>query len=262
MFTPEAVPGLRISVDYFNIKVTNAIAVFGGSVSNVLNLCYNQIQDSNSVACQAVSRNSVTGIIDNLNPITVLNENSGSLETAGIDFAINYGFDLDFGFYDDSSRLTITSAATWLDKFTLVPVASLPDIINECVGAFGRTCGEPKATFKTNTTVNWETGGLNISLRHRWINSTKLDDVLLPQRRGQTGPSPDSVAVYELGGRGYVDLSVTYNFEDGLSIWGGVLNLLDNDPPLLGSRQARANTRPDTFTPTGAEFFFGASKKF
>jgi hypothetical protein len=31
---------------------------------------------------------------------------------------------------------------------------------------------------------------------------------------------------------------------------------------LLGSRQTRANTSPDTFSPTGSELFIGAAYRF
>lgn len=259
--TPQAIPELRISVDYFDIEVEDAIGVFGGSVNNVLNLCFNQIQQVGSAACQAIGRNSSTGIIDTLNPVEVLNENIGGLETTGIDFQVSYALGLDAGLFGNSSVLRFNLLATWLDEFNLIPIADLPTV-DECAGAFGRTCGEPKPEYKTNTSVSWTTGDLTLTLRHRWAESTKLDEVVLPARRGEPGPSPDSVAVFELDGYSYVDLSFSYLIEETVEIWGGVTNIFDEDPPLLGSRQVRANTSPDTFSPTGAEFFLGASVKF
>ncbi len=256
IFTPAALPELRVSVDYFDIQVDDAIGLFGGSVSNVLNLCFDQIQDINSAACQAVGRNSNTGVIDVLNPVQVLNENIGGLETTGIDFKVSYAWDLDIGL------IGINFAATLMDEYNLIPIADLPSV-NECAGGFGRTCGEPKPDFKTNTSINWTSGDLTVGLRHRWAEATQLDDVILPLRRGvTTGPTPDSVAVFELDGGSYFDISFSYDFSEEFGIWGGVINVLDEDPPLLGSRQARANTRPDTFSPTGAEIFVGGSIKF
>ncbi|HKL61855.1 MAG TPA: hypothetical protein VJ883_00700, partial [Woeseiaceae bacterium] len=164
----------------------------------------------------------------------------------------------DFGLLGPVSDLSFSLNATFLDEFKITPIADL-GIVNDCTGAFGRTCGEPKSETKVNTAVNWHTGDLTLGLRYRWTESTKLDDVVLPARRGEPGPSPEDVAVFELDGKGYLDLSANYDVSDSLSIWGGIINVLDEDPPLLGSRQVRANTSPDTFSPTGAEFFLGAS---
>jgi outer membrane receptor protein involved in Fe transport len=254
IFTPEALPDLRISIDYFDIDVEDAIGVFGGSVSNVLDLCYNQIQDLNSAACQAVGRNSSTGIIDTLNPVEVTNVNVGALETSGIDLLVSYVFDLGFGIGGGGSELSIAFNATFLDEFNLTPIADL-STVNECAGAFGRTCGEPKAEIKTNTAINWTSGDLTLGLRHRWSDDTTLDEVIF-------GDDPSTKAVPVLDGANYVDLSINYVIEDDFTVWGGIINVFDEDPPLLGSRQVRNNTSPDTFSPTGAEFFIGASYRF
>jgi iron complex outermembrane receptor protein len=254
IFTPEAVPNLRVSIDYFNIDVADAIGVFGGSVNNVLSLCYTQIQDINSAACQAVGRNSGTGVIDALNPVQVTNVNVGRLETSGIDFMVSYALDLNFGI-GGSSELGITVNATFVDEYKLTPIADL-DSVNDCTGGFGRTCGEPKAETKTNTMINWTSGDLTLGLRHRWAKSTTLDEVLFGTR------TPDQVAVPVLDAVSYVDISFNYGINDDFNIWGGIINVLDEDPPLLGSRQTRANTSPDTFSPTGAELFIGGSYRF
>ena len=255
IFTPQAIPELRISLDYFDIDVQDAIGVFGGSVNNVLSLCYQQIQDINSEACQAVGRNTTTGVIDSLNPVQVTNVNVGALETSGIDLKISYSHDFDFGFFGGGSDLAINFAATFVDEYNLTPIADLPTV-NACSGAFGRTCGEPKPETKTNTSIAWTTGDLMLGLRHRWLDGTTLDEVVFGVR------TPDQVAVPELDSKSYVDLSVNYNINDDFNIWGGIINVFDEDPPLLGSRQVRANTIPDTYSPTGAEFFLGTSYRF
>jgi len=38
--------------------------------------------------------------------------------------------------------------------------------------------------------------------------------------------------------------------------------VFDQGPPLLGSRQERNNTWPDTYDSIGTEFFVGVSAKF
>ncbi len=253
IITPESLPNLRVSVDYFDIEVTDAIGVFGGSVNNILNVCYTQVQDINSTACQAVGRNSATGVIDTQNPVVAANVNVGRLETSGIDLQVGYTFDLNFGI-GGSSELGVLFNATFLDDYKLTPIADL-NTVNDCTGAFGRTCGEPKSETKTNTQINWKSGDLTLGLRHRWGEETTLDEVVF-------GQDAATKAVPVLKGDGYVDLSANYEYSEALSIWGGIINVFDEDPPLLGSRQTRANTSPDTFSPTGAEFFIGGAYRF
>ena len=255
IITPEALPNLRVSIDYFNIEIDDTIGVSGGSVSNVLDLCFNQIQDLNSGACQAAGRNSATGVIDTQNPVGVITANVGQLETSGVDLMVSYAWELDFGMGGNGSELSVLFNATFLDKLDLTPIAGL-DTVNECTGAYGRTCGEPKSEVKTNTMINWTSGPLTLGLRYRWAEETRLDEVVFGQRE------PDSVASLDIGGDGYVDLSFNYDVSDGVAIWGGIINAFDEDPPLLGRRQVRANTSPDTFSPTGAEFFLGGSVRF
>jgi outer membrane receptor protein involved in Fe transport len=254
IITPEALPNLRVSIDYFDIDVEDAIGAFGGSVDNILDVCYLQVQDINSTACQAVGRNSATGTIDVQNPVLATNVNVGGLATSGIDLQVTYAWELDFGVGGSGSDLSVAFNATFLDEYELIPIADL-STVNDCAGAFGRTCGEPKSETKTNTHIKWTSGDLTLGLRHRWLDETTLDEV-------QFGDDPASKAVPVLDSGNYVDLSVNYEVNDELSVWGGIINVLDEDPPLLGSRQVRANTSPDTFSPTGAEFFIGGSYKF
>lgn len=254
IITPEALPNLRVSIDYFDIDVEDAIGVFGGSVDNILDVCYLQVQDINSTACQAVGRNSATGTIDVQNPVQATNVNVGGLATSGIDLGVSYLWELDFGGGGSGSDLSIAFNATFLDEYDLIPIADL-STVNDCAGAFGRTCGEPKSETKTNTSIRWTAGDLTLGLRHRWFDKTTLDEV-------QFGDPASSKAVPVLDGGNYVDLSVNYGVNDNFAIWGGIINVLDEDPPLLGSRQVRANTSPDSFSPTGMEFFIGGSYTF
>jgi len=94
------------------------------------------------------------------------------------------------------------------------------------------------------------------------VSSVKLDVLNLPARRGETAPAESTEAVPNIGAENYVDLSFKYDLSERVAFWGGVNNVLDNKPPLLGSRQRRNNTFPDTYDAVGTEFFLGVSAKF
>ena len=260
IWTPALIEGLRLTVDYFDIEVEDAIAPFAGGVGSILDLCFNQVQDIDSAACQAVSRNPNDGVIQSPFLVEALNQNIGELETSGVDFQVDYTFDIGFGLLSEFSRFDLKFVGTWLDEFTLTPLQDLPDVTNECVGAFGSgICGEPRPEFKTFTSLTWQTGPLSLNLRHRWLDSVTLDRIVVPARRGQEGPGPGDFPVPEFDDEQYVDLSFNYDVSERLSLWGGVNNVFDNDPPLIGANQRRANTFPDTFDPIGAEFYLGAA---
>ncbi len=97
VITPRAMPGLAVSVDYFNIDLDGAISALGGGLNNTLNLCYNIVQNASSEFCQAIKRNPVTGEIAPPYYATITNANTGGLKTAGVDFVANYRFSADFG---------------------------------------------------------------------------------------------------------------------------------------------------------------------
>ena len=87
-WTPSYVPGLRVQVDYFDIKIENVITNIGGSA--ILNQCVNSGQFCNMIHRDA--NNSLwlsqAGFVDD--PLL----NIGQFETRGIDLDVSYGFDI------------------------------------------------------------------------------------------------------------------------------------------------------------------------
>src|SRR4029078_10030619 len=147
VFTPDFLPDLVLTLDYFDIKLQGAIAQLGGGAQNTLNLCYLTVQDANSDFCQAVHRNPNTGAITVPYSLDVLQANIGRLAPRGIDLQARYGFDLGFGF-EGASRLAIQTAWTYTDEFTITPMQAVPQNKNRCVGAYGSTRG---ATIRAAT---------------------------------------------------------------------------------------------------------------
>lgn len=256
VIAPSAIPGLRLSVDWFHINLDGAIGQLGGGLNNTLNLCYNILQDPNSEFCQAVSRNSLTGVIDDDHPVRVLQANTGGLKTSGIDVALRYRFELGKG------KIDISSDWTWTDQFTLTPVQAFPDIQNRCVGSFGTTCGEPVPAFRGNTRVTYSTGPVAFSLRHRFLSSVTNDRYLLPLRSGATnGPALENLSYPVLGAKNYIDLSFSLDVADNFEFFGGANNVFNSKPPVT-AQSVRANTWPATYDVLGTEFFLGAKAKF
>jgi len=83
---PRFAPRLSITVDYFDIEITDTIQTFGAE--NTLNACYFQgDQDS----CDRINRNPGNGSLwRGIGNVEDLNTNIGALSTTGYDLNINY----------------------------------------------------------------------------------------------------------------------------------------------------------------------------
>ena len=264
VFTPAFAPRLLFSVDYFNIKLDGAISSLGGGLQNTLNLCYTVIQDASSPYCQAVQRNPTTGEINDPYVAKILNANTGSLRTSGLDFAARYRFNLGFGFpgLGETSSIDLSSTFTWLNDFTSVPVAAFPNIQNHCEGSYGPTCGQPLPIWRGTSRVTWETGPLSLSLRHRYIGPVTTDRYLVPLRQGSTATPALSTLVYpKLPDRHYFDLSFSYDVAKTFQVFGGANNIFNQNPPIT-TQGPSANTFSATYDVMGTEFFFGITAKF
>ena len=242
---------ISITLDYYSIEIEDSISTLGGGVANVLDICFNQVQDASSAFCQAVERSPVGPV----NIVNVLNENIGLIETSGVDLGITYTTDLNFGFAGEGSSLTIATQATFLDTFDVTPVADLPGV-NECAGNFGTTCGIPRSEAIVNTRVTWSSGAWGISGLFRYLSATDDDTI------DNGGVDPSTLVVPEIGDEVYVDLSATYRASDQWAFNFGIKNALDTEPTPLGDQQQQANTFPEVFDVLGPRFFFSADYKF
>jgi outer membrane receptor protein involved in Fe transport len=261
VITPRALPNLAVSIDYFDITLDGAIAQLGGGLNNTLNLCFNVIQDIDSEFCRAISRNPVTGEIGTPYTARINQANTGALETSGIDLQARYRFDVGWGLFGRASSFDLSSSWTWTDEFTSTPVEAFPNVKNYCAGAYGTTCGEPIPQYKGVTRLTWNAGPLSLSLRHRYIDEVTVDRYLLPKRSGAAFPALSDLVNPRLPAQHYLDLSFIYDWGKAIELSGGIRNLLDNDPPIVGSAQIRANTWPATYDTNGREFFVGVNLK-
>ncbi len=256
VLSPRFFSRLNIKVDYFNIKVDDAIATAGGGVANILSLCYNQIRDANSTICRLIQRNPSTGQIDGSvnangtqNVVTATQANIASLKTSGIDLGIDYSQPLNFGLMGESSRLLFSSQGTWTDKDDTQPIAGLDTV--QCAGKFGAICGDPHAKFKWATRLSFVDGPLTVSARWRHVGAVRDDDV-------DTKYTVERIKAYN-----QYDLSFALDITDQFNLSAGVNNLLDKSPPILSqSNSEQANTFPGTYDVLGRDFFISTNFRF
>ncbi len=242
VWQPDFVEGLSVSVDYFDITITDAISSFGGGANNVLDTCYNDTAfgGAGSPFCNVISRRA-DGTIDY---VAVTSQNVAEESLKGVDIQANYGFDIGrFGDIDLAYLATVTTES----NFTAFEGAS----VDECAGEFGALiCGEPIPEYKHRSTVGWSNGPFSAQLLWRYVGSVEDDD-----------PGVDYYAD-SVDGMSYFDVSGSYAITDGLSVTGGIDNLLDEEPPLMGDNQEQANTYPATYDVFGRTFWVSLKTRF
>lgn len=247
----QPLDNLDIAIDWFEVEIDNAIDTLGGGLNNVLDICYNQIQNLSDQYCSAVSRRPD----GNVDVVSVLNANIGKFETDGIDLNINYAQDLSFGFFDGGSEFLVSMRSTFLGTFEETPVVGLPTV-NECEGTFGDTCGRPRPETLYNTRFTWNNGPLGLSLL--WRSIDEVDD----DRIKNNGAVASTLSVPTLDSADYVDISATYRVSDQLRLNFGIRNALDEEPTFLGDGQQQANTFPETYDLFGPRYWLSATYNF
>ncbi len=264
VYQPSQIDGLSLSIDYFNIELDGAIAPLGGGgLQNVLDLCYDTLQDPDSVYCQAIHRDPNTGEITGPRYVYTTNANIGGIETSGVDLHANYAFETNWGFFGEGSLWSLSTSWTYTDEFTVTPVQDLPDLKNHCVGAWGGTCGQPLPEWKSSTRLTATSGPATISLRARYMSDLLTDRIAVPEARGEEAPSADGFTKPTIGSYVYFDLTGQYAFSEETQVTLGVRNILDKEAPVLGSlEQGGRNTIPATYDMQGRVLFVRLHTQF
>jgi outer membrane receptor protein involved in Fe transport len=231
---------LFISVDYFDIEISDVISVVPGLTA--LNKCHNidgsnPSYDPNNPFCQLITRDS-NGQLDLVRTPFF---NLGGLATSGIDFVVNWSTETGIGDFSANSAITYVNS---------YEIQTLPgeDFVDE-VGTI-RFFGIPRPDFSAITTFGYSRDKLDLSLRWRYIAS--MDDRSILDNPNTTTPGVPSYNKFDLIGR--------YAISDELSVRAGITNLADEDPPVVAGVPGITDTQ--TYDIVGRSYFVGASYEF
>lgn len=249
--TPPWIENATLTVDYFNIKVTNAITAI--SAGQVLTDCYTRL-DPGSETCRAIHRLS-NGQIDY---VDANRANIAALRVKGVDLDGAYWLPLGprLSLFQGSGRLAFQAHAGWLFERTLQVVGGLP---LDCAGAMGGGCGGAEGNgelnyfipdFKLNMSAAYISGPLTVNLQERMVGDLNLGPAL-------------SAAVTRVPQQWYTDLTARMQFGSHTEISGGIDNVFDRPPPIIGTALAGgSNTDGTLYDVIGRRFFVQATLRF
>ena len=233
VWQPKAVEGLDITVDFYQIEIKEYITSLAGGVGGILNQCHleNLTYNPSTVFCRSISRDRSGEPI-----VTAKSANAATLKTSGFDISIDYLFDLDAF----PGTFSIDYVGSYLDSYDFKAFDESP--FESSVGKFFRGgSGEPTPEYKHNLTGNY--GIDDYSFHLDWFLISSVDDLNV----NSVIPTIDSYS--------YFTFSVTWDVSESFRFIGGVKNLFDKEPPVLGSNQEQANTHPATYDPFGRVFY-------
>jgi outer membrane receptor protein involved in Fe transport len=283
VFQPAALPGFSASVDYYNIKVNEAIS--SPTPADVIGSCFGVGTNgiftpaagaAASTACTSIRRDPITaGLSGDPNTSTGLPStlsNSGSLETDGIDVSVNYKTDL-----TENVGLSLSFAGnyTFASKFNAF-VASPLAINRDCVSYISSNCGslQPEFQWSQRTTLSFES--VDVSLLWRHLASFEQEPLDVADSGAFFNGTIGS-AIPGVGGRtvnfgkvkayDYFDLSTRFNVSENLTLNVSVQNLLDKGPPVTGNNAGSTtfnsgNTFPSTYDALGRRYAVSAKLRF
>jgi outer membrane receptor protein involved in Fe transport len=227
VLTPDFIPGLTVSLDYFRLSMKNQIGQITASNNNVQQLC--ESSGGTAIYCSLYNRPlpfSDHTAFNYASGISNLNLNTASFQTEGFDLETNYGF----GMSDIVDG--------WQGDWTVRALATYQPVLQSVLfpGATKTLTTGPKTRF--TMFLNYKLNDWSVGLQDRWLSGfSRVGGPIV-----NTGPVASTANNWvnpHVRSWNVVDLNITRNFE----AWGG-------DMSAYFVVQNLINSRPDLY-PTG-----------
>lgn len=241
--------GLRLSVDWYRIKVKDYIGAVPGGVQFIVDKCFAGV----AAACAAVD----FGPGNTITVVRNVSLNLDYIETSGIDFEAAYRLPLG----GERTAITLRGLATYVDR---LKTASFGDVIDRA-GQTGNSAGIAAPRWTASGTITFDSPHFSTTVQGRFIDGGLYD----AQRIGPDNPAYaanklNSISDNRVASRFYVNWFGTFRLssepDKGPELFVAINNLFDRDPPAAPETQFYTN--PVYFDTIGRYFRFGARYKF
>ncbi|MGH8081036.1 MAG: TonB-dependent receptor domain-containing protein [Lysobacter sp.] len=237
VFTPSFLEGFSLNLDYWEIKLHNAISLL--DFEQTAQRCVDTPGGIGNIYCSNVTRRG-DGQISN---VVAIYQNIAAKETDGVDLGVQYIHDLYGG------RMNWKLDATRVLGYTDYPFQNDKGASVDYLGALGYP--KWKATFSASYArddwqATWSTRFVSGVTRTTDYDTYKADPYFI---------SPGKV------GSGVIhDVRVAYTFgKSGWDVYGGITNVFDSDPPLAMYGDSFGSGVYDTI---GRAYYMGFNYKF
>lgn len=220
--------GLSAAVDYYDIRIEDVIGTL--TATQILARCFHQDGVSNpqyaqsDFNCSQVRRDPATGLIANIDLPTL---NLGGYRTSGVDLQFDWRLDTDADavrWLPGDGRVSVGAIVSYVDRFEqqLQKDGPVYDYANS-VGTLPR--------WKAVSHAGYDVGPASLGLRWRYLGAQQH-----PSR--VTNPASTTPGV---GSHSYFDLYATWRIGSTWTVRGGINNVADKQPPLVGTTLGSTN---------------------
>jgi iron complex outermembrane recepter protein len=243
----------QFSIDWYNIKISNAIGVL--SIVQSVQYCFNvnnsnPTYDPNNYYCKLIGRDP-SGAVgpQSQQPL----QNLGAFKVSGIDFQFDWRGNLeDMGLPSNAGSLSFRTVVSYLNTFKIQLLPGAPTFnYAGTIGASVETnAGITHPKWKANTMLTYSRDSFSLGITWRFIDKMKYYTVV-------TSPttSPPGVAAYHL-----FDLNARYTLPWGIDAHAGISNVFNRRPPSYSSTPETYDA--STYDVVGRSFFLSLSKSF
>ena len=257
VLTPKGIlSGFTASVDYYNIKVNNAVGTVGAQV--ILDQC---IATGDPFFCGKINRAPASAgpargslWLDESGFVNNTITNTGSLKSSGVDINADYRTTI------GNNKLKWDFVGTYLDSYVSQPITG--GFSYDCAGLYGNTCGIPSPKVRFNTNLKLTTANdFGFTVRWRYMGKAKVDTLSTDPDLAGSSPKIDQ----RIGAQSYFDLLFALPIKDTMTLRVGVNNIFDRDPPLISQTSlggGNGNTYPGTYDYLGRNVFINLSADF
>jgi len=237
---------LVVALDYYDIEIEDAVGSLSGAA--IASACVDLPSIDNQF-CDSVERNPGNG--GAISGFTSGNINLSVLRARGLDFDIRYGFDVPSSSNRNLGYIQTSLVGTkFLERFTesdpviAQTIASEPDPLQQqllsadqaTVSDLLGPIGVPELIY--NLGVDWEIGKWNLGWTGRYVgtqsyfSNADLTDVAIIDGAVVVSSNDGLADPSQLftGSNFEMDISVNYELSESIGLYGGVSNLLDDEP--------------------------------
>jgi hypothetical protein len=231
---PDFLPGLSMSLDYYNIQITDAISQVGNQA--VLNRCF--LEDAQEF-CDLITVDGGATTPGSTGAIVLVGDvfvNVAESAVEGIDFEASYNTDVTLFGGDES--IGTRFFASWLLERSETNANGLT---SDFAGQVGATQGSqvylPYADFKATGSITYRNSGFSALLQARHIGGGFHEACAEPGRC----PTLTYIEDNSVESVTYIDVRLGYEFDLGsttMEVFGNITNLGDEAPPITPSYSA------------------------
>jgi len=259
VLTPKGfLSGFTASVDYYNIKVKDAVGTVGAQV--ILNQC---ISTGDPFFCGKINRAPASAgpaagslWLDESGFVNNQTTNTGSFSSAGVDINADYRTTI------GNNKLKWEFVGTYLDKYVSQPITG--GFTYDCAGFYGITCGNPNPKYRFNTNLKLTTANdFGFTVRWRYLGGVTVDTLSADPDLASPGAAP--TVDEKIKAQSYFDLLFALPIKDSMTLRIGVNNIFDRDPPIISQASlggGNGNTYPGTYDYLGRNVFINLSADF